>query len=90
MLSDPKICDNCANAPTTEPPNGPRTPKEREWAEKLCREFVEMQARLHARIAGLEAERDELRRRLDTMPSTLTEMQDRIALLEAFPPRRAN
>jgi len=46
-------------------------------------ELMNENTALKARIAALEAERDELRRRADTRTTSLNEAETRIAVLEA-------
>lgn len=52
------------------------------WATRLCEDFVTMQAQLHGQIRVLRDEKAALQRKLDAMPSTLTELQDRVTFLE--------
>lgn len=63
---------------------------EHDWEaeyHKLAREFVEKQGEMQGQMNQLRKENAELRKRLDEAPSLLTELQDRVTLLEAFPPR---
>lgn len=55
-----------------------------DWATKLCFDFAEMQGTLHGQIARLRDEKAALQRRLDEMPSLLTELQDRVTFLECW------
>ena len=50
---------------------------------KLAAQFVEKQGEMHGQMAALRKENAKLRQRLANVPATLTELQDRVSLLEA-------
>lgn len=52
--------------------------------EGLCDEHVKMQGRMQAEINRLRREKAALQQTLDEMPSTLTELQDRVTMLEGI------
>jgi uncharacterized coiled-coil DUF342 family protein len=49
---------------------------------KLAQRFVEVQGEMHGQMSRLQRENDALRKQIAEMPSTLTDLQDRVSMLQ--------
>lgn len=55
-----------------------------EWAQKLCEDVVKMQADYHRRLKALLDENAALRAQIAATASDLSELQDRVTMLEQY------
>lgn len=66
-------------------PKTPAPEKPKDFYESLCEEYVIMSGRYQGEINRLRRENAALKAQIAATPSLLTELQDRVSLLESLP-----